>query len=302
MIFSEVYSAYFNAMAMAISEAQKQALTPEKLLQIISEKAFSESALAILPAIKNEEWLVMNKDLRTPIKHRPQMPLTILQKRWLKSLLTDPRMALFDVDITGLEDVEALFSHRDFVYFDKYNDGDPFHDERYTINFKKILAALKEKRRIRIKYRSRRNAQIDAHYIPMKLEYSSKDDKFRLKTVDDQYVVYINIARIIECQLFETYDECELLLPKRKEYALTFLLKDERNALDRIMCHFSDCRKETRHLGNDRYQVELWYESRDETEILIRILSFGPMIKVIAPGSFVALIKERLTMQNAIQK
>ena len=302
MIFSEVYSAYFNVMAMAISEAQKQTLTQERLLQIISEKAFSESALAILPAIKNEEWLVMNKDLRTPIKHRPQMPLTILQKRWLKSLLTDPRMALFDVDITGLEGVEALFSHRDFVYFDKYNDGDPFHDESYTINFKKILAALKEKRRIRIKYRSRRNAQIDARYIPIKLEYSSKDDKFRLKTVDDQYVVYINIARILECQLLETYDECELLLPKRKEYALTFLLKDERNALDRIMCHFSDCRKETRHLGNDRYQVELWYESRDETEILIRVLSFGPMIKVIAPGSFVALIKERLAMQNAIQK
>ena len=302
MIFSEVYSAYFNAMAMAISEAQKQTLTPEKLLQIISEKAFSESALEILPAIKNEEWLVMNKDLRTPIKHRPQMPLTILQKRWLKSLLTDPRMALFDVDIMGLEDVEVLFSHRDFVYFDKYNDGDPFHDEKYIANFKKILAALKEKRRIRIQYQSRRNVKIDAHYIPIKLEYSSKDDKFRLETADDQYVVYINIARIIECQLLGTYDESELSLPKRKEYALTFLLKDERNALDRIMCHFSDCRKETRHLGNDRYQVELWYESRDETEILIRVLSFGPMIKVIAPGNFIALIKERLAMQNAIQK
>ena len=302
MIFSEVYSAYFNAIATIINEAQKQTLTPEKLLQIVSEKAFSESDLTIVSAIQNEEWFVIQKDLRTPIKHPPEMPLTLLQKRWLKSLLTDPRMALFDVDITGLEDVEALFSHRDFVYFDKYNDGDPFHDESYTINFKKILAALKEKRRIRIKYRSRRNAQIDAHYIPIKLEYSSKDDKFRLKTVDDQYVVYINIARIIECQLLATYDECELLSPKRKECALTFLLKDERNALDRIMCHFSDCRKETRHLGNDRYQVELWYESQDETEILIRVLSFGPMIKVIAPGSFIALIKERLAMQNAIQK
>jgi hypothetical protein len=55
-------------------------------------------------------------------------------------------------------------------------------------------------------------------------------------------------------------------------------------------------------VGNDRYQVELWYESQDETEILIRVLSFGPMIKVIAPGSFIALIKERLAMQNAIQK
>lgn len=36
-----------------------------------------------------------------------------------------------------------------------------------------------------------------------------------------------------------------------------------------------------------------------ETEIVIRILSFGPMIKVVAPAHFENLIKERLIKQKS---
>ena len=40
------------------------------------------------------------------------------------------------------------------------------------------------------------------------------------------------------------------------------------------------------------------YDKDDETELVIRILSFGPMVKVIEPYSFVDLIKKRLMMQK----
>ena len=36
----------------------------------------------------------------------------------------------------------------------------------------------------------------------------------------------------------------------------------------------------------------------DETEILIRILSFGPVLKVIEPEDMVARIRERLAQQR----
>ena len=73
------------------------------------------------------------------------MPLTTLQKRWLKALLTDPRISLFYPDLVGLEDVEPLFNASDVVYFDCYSDGDNFSDENYIENFHIILQALKEK-------------------------------------------------------------------------------------------------------------------------------------------------------------
>lgn len=302
MLFSEVYSAYFNAVAAIIREGLQGDITEKRITQIINEKAFSESVLAILPAIKNEEWLVMNNAFHTPIKNPPQMPLTILQKRWLKALITDPRIALFEPDVSGLEDVEPLFTCDDFVFFDRYADGDPYKDFQYIAHFRILLAALKERRKVHIEYRSRYNKPVEGIFIPYHLEYSAKDDKFRLETAGGRYSAYIILARIDECTLLEPYEEKELLPPKRSECAVVFRLRDERKALDRVMLHFSDCRKETSRLEDGLYQVKLWYEAQDETEILIRILSFGPMLHVIEPDSFITLIKDRITMQQALKR
>ena len=301
MLFSEVYSAYFNAVGAIIKEAIAGEFTGQDLNRIIGEKAFSESMLTIIPALKSGEWLVMDENLQTPIKNPPQMPLTILQKRWLKALLSDPRIALFQISEAGLENVDPLFDMGDFVFFDRYMDGDPYADEKYISNFRAILAALKEKRRIHIKYRNRHGRLMQGRFIPYQLEYSAKDDKFRLETAGGRYAAYINLGRIEGCELLEHYEESSFIPPKRKEHTLTFLLTDERKALDRVMLHFSDCRKETARIDDKRYQVQLWYEAQDETEMLIRILSFGPMLKVTAPDEFIALIKGRISMQQAIK-
>lgn len=301
MLFSEVYSAYFNAVAAIIRETIQDGITEKRILQISKDKAFTESILTIQPSIKNEEWLVLNKEFHTPIKNPPQMPLTALQKRWLKALLTDPRIALFEPDISGLEDIEPLFIYDDFVFFDRYADGDPYTDKNYIAHFKTILTALKERRRVYVKYRNRYNRTLQGEFIPYKLEYSAKDDKFRLETAGGRCSAYINLARIDECELLAWYKDDELEPPKRSECSILFTLKDERNALDRVMLHFSDCRKETRRLEEYSYQVELWYKAEDETEILIRILSFGPMLKVASPDSFIKLIRDRLAMQRAIK-
>ena len=300
ILFSEIYSAYFNTVAAIISEALTGPITEKQILQIIREKAFSESMLAILPAIKNEEWLIINSNFCTPVKHTPQMSLTVLQKRWMKALLTDPRITLFDVDTTGLEDVQPLFTHDNFVFFDRYADGDIYTDENYIAHFKTILCALKEKRSLYIEYFNRRNAIMHGQCIPYRLEYSAKDDKFRLETAGGRYDTYINLARIKKCTLLEPYAKSELYPPKQREYMVTFNLKDERNALDRVMLHFSDCRKETIRLEDDYYQIKLWYEAQDQVEILIRILSFGPLLQVSAPAKFIQLIKKRLAMQAAL--
>jgi len=244
MLFSEVYSAYFNAVAAIIDAAISEEITEKRILEIIKDKAFSESMLSILPSIKNEEWLIMNRKLHTPIKHPPQMPLTLLQKRWMKGILTDPRIALFDVDVTGLEGVEPLFTYDDFVFFDRYSDGDNYSDENYILHFRIILSALKEQRRIHIKYTNRKGKNVHGRFTPFKLEYSAKDDKFRLLASGGRFAAYINLARIYECELLEHYSGKEIYPPRLHEKSVSFILTDQRNALDRIMLHFSDCRKE----------------------------------------------------------
>ena len=78
-------------------------------------------------------------------------------------------------------------------------------------------------------------------------------------------------------------------------------LSDERNTLERAMIHFSDLEKETVKLDDTHYRIALRYRKDDEMEILIRVLSFGPKLRVSSPESFVRLLRERLSMQKRFQ-
>jgi len=300
MLFSEVYSAYFNVVAGILREAVSGEINDRQITEIAKEKAFSDSFLEILPAINNEEWLLLNKNKKTPIKKPPQAPLTTLQKRWLKALLSDPRIALFEPDTAGLDGVAPLFSFGDFVYFDRYTDGDPYTDAKYIHIFRTVLRALEQKRRLRIMYNNRNGTAADYVHIPYMLEYSGKDDKFRLITSGGRGSYTINVARITGIELLGCYNAAEVVPPEYRETSLVFELADERNALERAMLHFSDCRKETRKTGEKRYSVILWYDPQDENEMLIRILSFGPMVRVTAPDSFIEKIKERVSKQKKL--
>ena len=57
--------------------------------------------------------------------------------------------------------------------------------------------------------------------------------------------------------------------------------------------------KEAEKLDEKHYRISVVYDKDDETEMVIRILSFGPMIKVTAPQHFVELIKQRLIRQKS---
>ena len=296
MLFSEIYNSYFNAAAAILAEAVRHTLTAGRLEEIIREKAFAGSVLS-LPAALRSDWPLLEPDLTTPLRHAPSMPLTLLQKRWMKSLLLEPRIALFDLEGSGLEGVEPLFRPSDIVRFDQYLDGDPYTDPAYIAVFRLLLAALREERLVRLRHTGGDGKQWDCVCLPRRIEYSEKDGKFRLLASGHENSWYVNIARIHNCLLLGPAELAEFREPERHLEDLVFLLWDERNALERVLLHFSHFEKETVRLGDREYQVTLRYEIADETELLIRVLSFGPMLRVTAPQRFIRLIRERLEQQ-----
>ena len=296
MLFSEVYGRYYQVVSSILSEAVRGELTEQKLRKIVEEKAFSESGLVIPQALKEGTWPLLTKNMETPLQHEPVMPMTLLEKRWMKTLLQDPRIQLFGVSETGLEDVEPLYPSDAVVYFDRYGDGDDFNDEGYKERFGIILQALREKRKLEIIYQSQGKKASVWNCIPRSLEYSSKDDKFRLY-VASKGIAALNLSRIVDVKLLEQYSAGEDVTLVLKKEKLVLEVKDERNALERVMLHFSHFEKETIRLEEKKYQLTLWYEKEDKAELLIRVLSFGPMIRVMEPESFISLVRERLQKQ-----
>ena len=76
MIFSELYSAYYNAVASIISQAVEGERSEKELQKIVCERAFGESALTIMPSLKSEKWQLLRPDMTTPIERKPTMPLS----------------------------------------------------------------------------------------------------------------------------------------------------------------------------------------------------------------------------------
>ena len=110
----------------------------------------------------------------------------------------------------------------------------------------------------------------------------------------------LNLSRMDSVEILEPAVFPEEL-PTQKKTVLILELYDRRNALERAMLHFSHLEKETTQLDADRYRIVLRYEPRDERELLIRILSFGPMVKVLEPESLVTQLRERIQKQKNLR-
>ncbi len=300
MIFSEIYGSYFKAVSAILAKAVDGTLTEREITRTVLENAFGESLVAIPAKLSDGSWPLLTADYGTPLRHAPHAPLTTLEKQWLKALLLDPRIRLFDPSEEGLEDVEPLFTPDQFVYFDRYADGDPYDDPRYIEHFRLIIRAMHEKRKLRVRFHGHRGTRQSYICIPYKLEYSSKDDKFRLITGFRNKPLTVNLSRIDSVHILEPWDESEYLQPREREKTLVMELYDSRNALERAMLHLSDLEKETERIDEKHYRITLNYKQGDETEILIRILSFGPVLKVIEPETMVKQIRERLERQDAL--
>jgi hypothetical protein len=197
--------------------------------------------------------------------------------------------------------VEPLYPPDTFVYYDRYNDGDPFEDPGYIKRFRCILSAICHKRWLQIQFTGHNGVSHYWRCVPYKLEYSSKDDKFRLISANKRESLSINLGRIQQCFMLAPCEEEEYRPKPMKKRILVLELTDDRNALERAMLHFSHLEKETERIDETRYRVTLFYEKEDETELLIRVLSFGPVLKVIFPDDFIKKLMERLEKQKKLR-
>lgn len=302
MLFSEIHGRYYATVAKIIEAAQNGLLDRRHLEVIVRENGFEESTLTIPGAIKNKEWPFIADDWTTPIKTTPSRPLRLIEKQWMKALLLDPRIRLFDVDASWLDSIEPLYTPDTFVYYDQYSDGDPFEDEHYICVFRTLLKAINTGWQISLTFTTKNQKVNEWHGTAKNLEYSLKDDKFRLRMAipdknGDGYVERtVNVAQITECMVTDKKTEGDSNI-RFENKELVFDVIDEREAMERVLLHFSHFEKSAQRTETNRYRIRLKYQREDEKELANRILSFGPMIKVISPQEIVDRIRDKIKAQ-----
>lgn len=309
LLFHEVYGSYYQTVAKILSRAVQGNLTRRDIPKMVQEYAFAESWSNLTESLMDGSWPFLNEDLETELRYEPKMPMTTLQKRWLKTMLEDPRIRLFldPEDVTGLEDTEPLFRQEDVFYYDRYADGDPYEDPGYIANFRMILKAIREDRWLELVQRNRLGTEITRTVKPLYLEYSPRDDKFRLHSAGTPEHIWpgtiqTNLGRIRKCRPTE-YSAPPVLIPAETQTA-ELILTDRRGVLDRFMRLFCWLKKVTIPLEEEdgvmRYRVTLYYEKNDAPELVIRLLSMGPDIQILSPAALREETLRRVRSQAAL--
>lgn len=302
MIFSELYGAYYRTVAKILETALEQPMTAQHMREIISSCAFGESVLYMEPALTQGRWPLLRQDGTANVRHAPKRPMTLLEQRWLKAISMDPRVTLFLEQPMELPGVKPLFTPEDVCLFDRYADGDPYEDSEYRANFRRILQAVQTGSMLHLKARNRKGRVRVLDVQPSYLEYSEKDDKFRLVGWSGSHGCTVNLGSIQQCSLAPESERIGRKEEKCRTKTVVFELIDARNALERVLLHFAHFEKQVERLEPEKYRVTIRYAAEDETELVIRVLAFGPMIRVTEPEAFIRLIQNRLIRQRGCKR
>lgn len=341
-LFHEIYSCYFHTVRHILESAAGHPISRREIERLCSTYAFQETSLTILPNLTGGAWPLLHPSqgsshgsncqsgcqrtctdaYESVLLHTPkELPLTALQRSWLAALLQDARFHLFftDEELAVLSDAlkscEPLYRQEDFHYFDRFGDGDSYHESSYRKHFQTILSAIREHRALLVCYQGKSNVCRTFEMAPYQLQFSQKDNKFRLSCL--QYrpghhplKLILNLERIKDCHLSSERLPDSLAdtlslhrftpVHKAKEPVL-LKISGERNSLERCMLHFANYEKHTEYdEQHDCWLCSIYYDIADETELLIDVLSFGPVVEVLGPESFLGKVRRRVRRQHEL--
>lgn len=312
-LFSEIYSTYYQITEKIL---KKKSVTRADIMHIIRGNGFSETMLFLEPKLTDESGyglLKKNGDKYESILNRePHIPMTTLEKRWICSVLENPKSSLF-LDKEQKEQLKellggnVLYKNNFISFFDQYSDGDDYEDSEYIRHFRDILTALNEKRLIKISFQTRKGNRITHYFLPVRIEYSEKNNKFRVyvNRYRNDIVIdtgIINVSQITLTELTDTRPSVVYSVPVKKKTADIRIL-NERNAVNRFMMEFAELEKESvfdEETGECK--VTLKYDEKNEAEMIIRLLSFGPVIEVLSPDDLLIQIRNRVEKQRCLNK
>ena len=110
----------------------------------------------------------------------------------------------------------------------------------------------------------------------------------------------IPLAQIKEYRIYEESSQVIKEVTYKKQ-ELVLEITDERNAMERFLVQFSPYEKSAEKLDDHLYRVRLLYAEDDLKEIVIQLLSFGPMLRVMGPDRVIKSMKRRVEAQLSKQ-
>lgn len=315
--FSELYSKYYTLVSHILQLTHEKPLSLEDLRIYITKEGFLETPTALIPPLISQDeegyHLLLKEEtaFTSVLKNKPPIVLTQLETRFLKTLLEDPKLGLFleDEDFyllkKALSALEPLYT-KDMISFARQNAQDSLYQEpHYQKRFKTLNLALQENKLVELMLDTPTDSTLI--FAPYKIEYAIREDSFSLLAITLENDKLLNLKRIPltsiqsvqvlhEAPTYSTLEEFSKSC-KCKE-PLVFEVNSMRSGFERTFMYLSPYERITQYNeSEDTCLVQLYYYPFDESALIDMLISFGPIIKVLAPSHIRQCFKERISKQ-----
>lgn len=262
------------------------------------------------------------------------LPLTKIEVRWLMTVMDDSLATIF-LSPRQIKAIKGALEMAPFKvkklpfnainYFDRYKREQYFRKDTNSessddqIN-KKELSCLRTLyhaigfgNKVKVVFKNWAGKKCYVTCAPVWIEYSRRDDVFRFSYIHRsmEAIRTINVPRIISVTELQekNYDlkshreQFEKILKATMTEIKVEFYQGTRNLPDRILTEFSLWKKKCVYdVASRRFTMTLHYSTLDEKEIMIRLLSYGPYIRIVADDDNYVLteLKRRIVKQRDI--
>lgn len=224
------------------------------------------------------------------------IPLTLIEIQWLRNILEHPKAKLF-LDVKEINHIREhlpvlnIFDISEYEYYDQYTDMRTVYAKKdYIDHFRSVISAVNNSKLVCMSYSAPAGKSFSGVYALQHIEYSKRDDKFRVNAVDENENVFtLNLERICSIEVldsvFDSKKISNLISKSYEENKKNIVIKftDRKNVPDRILSEFSPWKKEcTKDTNANIYTLNLEYDKNDTFEIVVRLLSYGPYILIVS--------------------
>lgn len=316
--FNRIYSTYYKIALKTIKAVNKGYIsTQEELISYISSFKVLQGKTPTKSKKYQSDFLdatadlfkTKNGKLHTPFTNIPDdfmFPLTTIEISFLKTLLNDEKCRLIlgtsydllksELDKPAYNEIYSYFNKDNYSIFDQYINGDQalYENENYSSNFNQVLNAVNKKQPLYFEY-AEDDVSKTKISIPEKIEYSQKEDRF--KVVLNSKNRPLDIQNVRKCE----YSDKPLSNAKKKEILTCVVAidipEDKKFIRDRFFREFSPFERDCEKIDETGHILSFKFEKGDFKEIAYRLLQFGPYVYCSEPECVRERIKEKVDMQ-----
>lgn len=311
-LFNEVKNQYFH-LVFKVLQLSNKGLSEKEIREIVDKEEYEEKVIGkdfktfdglLLNKYNNNEnfkFLAKKEDKYYPIVNNKNLAVrfTVIEKLWLKEFIRDKvvQNLLGETIIAklqeSLKDIEFLNIKSIIDITNSAND-----DKRIRRNFNNVffdlINAIIEERVITYSNTDKQgNYYKDQLALPIRIEYNMKSNTYSVNmySIIENRNILVSLNTIHNIK-FENNIVCNLTRSevlegmKEKKYAeepVTVQVVDEKGAMERFFMLFSQYERSSRYLGNNKYEVKVSYYTFEEREVITKLVSLGPYVKVIEP-------------------